>query len=603
MTASLAQEIARPRGRPTESSRQLIDPCTRLLARLRADHEHKKGERIKWPSKSYRNDPVGFARDILGVDPWSAQVRILEAVRDHGRVAVRSGHKTGKSNSMAIAALWYYSSWPDARVVLSSTTSRQVDQILWLEITKLVARGGRCITCKAEYQALLDAGVHQLDADERMPKPCAHSAMIDGELGRLARTGLRSIDFREVKGFTAAQAEGVAGISGKNLLFLIDEASGVPADIFEAIEGNRAGGARIALFSNPTRTDGEFFEAFHKKAELYHCIKISSAETPNAVEGHEVIPGLAGREWIDEKKREWGENSPQYRVRVEGDFPIGEDGRIFTLGAIVEGEQRWEDTEAVGRLHIGFDPSGEAGTGDEMVLCPRRGQKALRLDAYRGLDEYEALLTLLELIAELRNEGEKAAVKVDAEGDVGAKVLGALRDYEGGAESGSKLREYLNDHPGHALFNFLGTGHIPFDVVVVRASERSRANKSFQKLRDRLCGELADWFRLGGAIPEDAKLSAELHVWRWAKVDDGALRLIEKDEVRKIIGRSPDRYDALALAVWEPMWVRDEEAAADEPAAAAAPPTAKRSVFEEDLSDTGARGQIDPYSGGIDPWG
>jgi hypothetical protein len=35
--------------------------------------------------------------------------------------------------------------------------------------------------------------------------------------------------------------------------YLVDEASGVTDEIFEAIEGNRAGGARIAMFSNPTR--------------------------------------------------------------------------------------------------------------------------------------------------------------------------------------------------------------------------------------------------------------------------------------------------------------------------------------------------------------
>jgi hypothetical protein len=276
---------------------------------------------------------------------------------------------------------------------------------------------------------------------------------------------------------------------------------------------------------------------------------------------------------------------------------VGEDGRIFTLQAIIEAEQRWEDTVADGRLNVGFDPSGEAGTGDEMVLCPRRGLKALRLDVHRGLSEYEALLALLELLEELREEGERPAVKVDAEGDVGAKVLGALRDYEGGAEPGSKLREYLNENKDHALFDYLGVGFIPFDIVVVRASERSRANKAFHKMRDRLCGELADWMREGGAIPEDPKLSAELHVWRWGTVDDGALRLIDKSEVRKILGRSPDRFDSLALAVWEPRWIQDEDEDAPHP-----PPARATRPAHEDRDDYDPP-VLDPYSGAIDPYG
>lgn len=584
---------------------------SRIALRIRAELALKAGERIKWPSAKYRDDPVAFTRDILGSDPWSRQIEIMEAMRDHPRVAVRSGHKIGKSNLIGSIALWFYCSWPDARVVMSSTTSRQVDQILWREVSMLHARGGRCVDCKRELRALMDGGMHQIEAEERIPKPCHHSALIDGELGRLARTGMRSEDFRTISGFTAKEAEAVAGISGRNLLFLIDEASGVPDVIFEAIEGNRAGGARIALFGNPTKADGELYDAFESKSELYHGITVSSEETPNVIEGRVVIPGLATREWIEEKKQEWGENSPQYRVRVKGLPPVGEDGRIFSLQSILDAERLWPEIAAEGRLHVGFDPAGEAGTGDEMCLCPRRGRKAIRYDIHRGLDEYGSLLELLLLLVELREDGEKPVVKVDVEGEVGAKVLTALRDYEEDAPRDSKLREFLNANRGHPLHNFLAGKHVAFELVTVRASERAKAKaKVYHRLRDRLCGNLADWLRgdpgqdNGGAIPEDAKASAELHCLVWDKVDDGPLRLLDKREIRKILGRSPDRYDALALAVWEPRWIQDDEEAAAEPTAAvqAAPaPTGQRRPRDDDGGD--GPGGIDPYSGAIDPYG
>jgi len=605
MTTSRAEEVRR-RGRPPESSRRLIDPCTRLQFRLRADHAAKAGERTKWPSKKYRDDPVSFAHDILGVEPWSKQVEILEALRDHPRVAVRSGHKTGKSNSMAIAALWFYCSWPDARVVMSSTTSRQVDTILWRELSMMHARGGRCLACKRELAEMMASGIHQIDAEERIPKPCPHSALIDGEIGRLARTGMRSVDFRTISGFTAKEAEAVAGISGRNLLFLIDEASGVPDEIFEAIEGNRAGGARIALFSNPTKTEGEFFQAFHKKKELYHCIKVSSRETPNVIQGRTVIPGLAEAAWLEEKLKEWGEESPQFRVRVDGEFPVGEDGKIFSLASILSAEQRWEDTPAEGRLHIGFDPAGEAGMGDEMCLCPRRGRKPLRFDVFRGLDEYAALMQLLWMLLELREEGERPVVAVDVEGEVGAKVHKALREYQDNAPIESKLREFLDANKEHAMHKLLDGRLVAFDLVVVRSSERVRSasrKKVYHRIRDWLCGNLAEWLRgdpgqdNGGALPEDAKLSSELHVLVWTKVDDGPLRLIDKREIRKMLGRSPDRYDALALSVWEPAWVKEEETADDSPPAAAhaAPSIAQQSAYDDHAP------AMDPYAG-ADAW-
>jgi hypothetical protein len=159
-------------------------------------------------------------------------------------VCVRSGHKVSKSNSLAGIALCFYASFDDARVVMSSTTARQVDQILWRELSMMKARGGRCIACKAE-----DPGAR------RIPAPCPHSALIDGELKGLAKSGLKS-GFREIVGFTAKEAEAVAGISGANLLYLPDEASGIPQIIFDAIEGNRAGGAHPSESAeSPARPD------------------------------------------------------------------------------------------------------------------------------------------------------------------------------------------------------------------------------------------------------------------------------------------------------------------------------------------------------------
>ena len=75
------------------------------------------------------------------------------------------------------------------------------------------------------------------------------------------------------------------------------------------------------MFSNPTQTSGEFYESHSRdKAALYKQIVISSEETPNAIEGRIVIPGLASRAWIEQKREEWGEESGLYKVRVKGEF-------------------------------------------------------------------------------------------------------------------------------------------------------------------------------------------------------------------------------------------------------------------------------------------
>jgi phage terminase large subunit len=506
---------------------------------------------VRFPSAKYRADPVAFFREILGVEPWSRQIEIIEAVRDHPRVAVSSGHKVSKSHTAAGIALWYYCSFDDARVVMTSTTSRQVDQILWRELRMMRARGGRCTACcKADPEM------------RRIERPCPHSAVIEGEQGDMARTGLKSPDFREIVGFTAREAEAVAGISGANLLYLVDEASGVTDEIFEAIEGNRAGGARIVMFSNPTRNEGEFYEAFHEKSQHYHSIRVSSEETPNVVTGKIVIPGLATREWIEEKRDEWGENSSLYRVRIRGEHAVHEEGRIFSVHAISAAEARWSETPEAGRLFVGVDPAGESGSGDETAFSVRRGLKQLLLKTMRGLNDEQHLVQILAMLSTWRLPREVPVVVLDRDGSIGSKLYLAMRNH---AEA----------HPS------------AYELVACRASDKAIRNPQlYDRVRDELAANLEQWMRDGGAIVEDAKLEKDLHALEWKQAINGKLKLTPKDTLRKTLGRSPDRYDALALSVWEPLNLSDH-----------VPESAAVQAARE--HDAGPR--LDPYAAG-DTW-
>lgn len=510
--------------------------------------EHDAYRRPEWPSLRYQRDPVAFAREAVGVEPWSRQIEILEAVRDHDRVAVSSGHKVAKSHTAVLIALWFFCSFPDARVVMSSTTSRQVDQILWRELRMMTARSRLVLNGDPPYE--------------------------------LARSGYKSPfpDFREIVGFTAREAEAVAGISGKSLLYIIDEASGVDDAIFEAIEGNRAGGARIVLFSNPTKSDGEFYEAFHGKKAFYKTLQISSEETPNARTGREVIPGLATRAWVEEKRREWGVDSPLYAIRVQGKFVTNETGKIISALKIAASQERHADVEAEGHLQIGVDPAGEQGKGDESGFAARRGNKQLWLDAKRGLtaeghaDVVRDLLTAL-----VRQGGERTTpvVAVDVDG-VGMEIARALADLE----------------------DRLDRARAPerFQLVRVKASVPLRRNGRFDRLRDALWGRLERWIREGGAIMSDAKLAKELHVPTWDYVKDTKiLKATSKDAMRAVLGRSPDRADALALAVWEPSWLRIEDGGEPDATASSVTESAIDPYLEE--VELAPDRVFDPYGG------
>jgi hypothetical protein len=523
VTSAIATEVRRRENHRARSPWQRIGQICAAIALA--------GSALAWPSEHYRTRPVEFGREVLGVEPWSKQIEMLETVRDHKRVAIKAGHKVSKSHTIAWIALWFYSCFDDARVVMSSTTSRQVEQILWREL--------RMIRARAKHP-------------------------IPGDMHELARSGLKAPDFREIVGFTAREAEAVAGISGKNLLYLIDEASGVPEEIFEAVEGNRAGGARIVLVSNPTQTEGEFYEAFHSKSAFYKTVSISSEDSPNVKQRREVVPGLATLEWIEEKRLEWGENSPLYRVRVKGEFVENETAKVLSIHDIGESEKRWHETKGIGRLHIGIDPAGPGLAGDETSFAARRGMRIEELLADRGLSEDAIVVRLLGFIEKHRVAGEeKPVLVVDREGPIGSALFYRLRD--------------------------MAEGH-GFELVGMKASDHAfRRPDLYDRVRDMLWGNLVSWVHDGGAMVEDTKLAKELHTPKWEQQLNGKLKVTPKKEIKKLIGRSPDRADAVTLSCWTPILDVDGKVSASP---LAKPEGTARSFVEPEIV---GRPSLDPY--------
>lgn len=444
---------------------------------------------------------------MLGIEPWSRQRDILEAAATCPRVAVRSGHKVSKSCSAAGLALWWVSTRTRGQVVFTSSTDRQVRGILWKELT---ARHSKA----------------------RVP--------IGGVLHIDPGTGLVFPDGRTVVGFTARDAERMAGFSGDELLFIVDEASGIDEAIFNAIEGNQAGGAHVLMFGNPTKTSGYFFDAFHEKREYFRTIHISSEETPNVIERRKVVPGLALYEWVQEKRTEWGVDSPLYAMRVRGNFPAQASNAVVGLAHVEAARARWAKTPASGPLVIGVDVARFG--DDETVITAVRGYKTLRTEAISSMDTVDvagrARRMAIELRDEMREDGSCSAqyawhtlprVQVDEIG-VGAGVLDILSRYD------------------------------DIEAVGVNVATKSDVPHEHPLLRDQLWFALADWLKEGGAILKDPKLEGEL-VAPTYKFDERGRRKVEsKVDIKSRLGRSPDRADALALAIYNAAHSQSGEA-------------------------------------------
>lgn len=477
-----------------------------------------------WPDLRWKDDPVGFATTILGVELWSRQIEILESICNHRHTAVIGGRKIGKDFVVGVAVLWWFATFPDARGILLAVTGDQIEDVLWREIKKLHHNSGRCLACKK--------------ADPRDRRTCAHSIPLDGVLNDRAETGLRSDkpgDLREIVGMTAKQAESAAGLSGTRVLFVQDEASGQNDDINNAILGNMASDqCRRVIISNGTRNEGFFWQAFHEPsdAKVHNTFQVSSLESPNIVHGREIFPGLAGTVWIAEMKRIWGEDSAEYAIHVLGKFAENETLRVISYHDIQLSKARWKTTAtpAGERLYIGLDVAGEGEDGDETVYVLRRGLKMLAMFTFRGLSVEDHLAHAIGFAKANRLPREDVPIiTVDREGPIGYRVWIALD-------------AYADAHPKE------------FIVAGVRASSEAIEKINYWKRRDELWASCREWIRRGGAILTEPKLEAELHKPQWIQdPSNGRKKITEKKLLRKVLKRSPDRADALCLAVWEPQ--------------------------------------------------
>lgn len=430
---------------------------------------------------------MAYAAGAFGITAWPRQAELLRLVAAHPRTAVRAGHKVSKTLSAVLLALWWCARYADSRVIVTAPTNNQIRNIFWKELRRIVHR-----------------------ASVPLPSPA-----------QLPALGMQWPDGREIIGFSTKEPERMAGLSGAHMLFIVDEASGVEEDIFEAIEGNRAGGAHLLLMGNPTQPAGTFFDAFHQKSGFYKTMHISSVEAALAIP-HPA--GLATLDWVDEKLAEWGVNDPRYAVRVLGDFAESAEAAVIPLSVVIASQQRHEDMATpTSQLEVGCDPAKFG--DDKTAIIGRRGNKIIDIVIASKLDENAVALLVRDFVNRHLAPGEPPAlVKVDSTG-LGQGVLVAM----------GHLSDRRFTHHG-----------------IDASSQANDVDKYFNK-RTELWFGLADWLKSGGAVPSlPTDLEAELLSARYSYDNRGRLKVERKDETKKRLGRSPDLADALALCVHRP---------------------------------------------------
>ncbi len=463
--------------------------------------------------KNVVRDPVLFATHILGVDLWPREAEILRAIRDHRRTAIKACHGVGKTFTLAVAALWWLARYPEGVVLMTSPTQRQVRTQLWLEI-------------------------HRRAGASKVPYP------------KLNSTELKFRDENNFAiGFSTNQTENFQGYHGKYVLIVADEAPGIESGIWDAIAGTMAGGkVHIVMAGNPTVPSGAFFDAFNKDRALWKCFTIGAFDSPNLkgldleqllrlgpAEGGPLddnpYPYLATRRWVYEQYQSWWHgsesSSPIWLSRVLARFPDQAEDALIKQLWLERARQRVVDAPANnsggGPLFAGVDVGG--GQAETVAyLCERveNRWRIVAMEAWRGedtrgqaisfLNDYRARITL---------------VRVDSIG-IGHNFALALRD-----------------------------ARFPVELVNVALPCESKSNlgendpaRRFVNLKAQFYQSLADLLerdQLDGLTDEET--IAQLAAIRYEIDSQGKLKIESKESARARGVRSPDRAEALMLAL------------------------------------------------------
>lgn len=442
--------------------------------------------------RHWRAHPLAFVRELFGVEPDAWQADLLQAFPHRQRLAMKACKGPGKTACLAWIGWNFLVCRPHPKIAATSITGDNLADGLWTEMAKW--QGGSPL-----LRDLFQWTKTRIFAKDH-PETWWMSA----------RTWPRSAD-------ATTQADTLAGLHADYLLFLVDEAGGIPDAVMAAAEAGLAnagaGGveARIVIAGNPTHLEGPLYRACTSERELWHVVEISAdPDDPKRT------PRVSA-EWARQQIKKYGRDNPWVLVNVFGRFPptslnslLGPDD----VRAAMERFHRPEAYEGSPRI-LGVDVAREG--DDASCILPRQGVVCFEPRVIRGATSIQGA----GMVARKWEDWDADACFVDGTGGFGAGWVDQLRQL----------------------------GRQPIEVQF----SGSPIDERYRNKRAEMWFLMAEWIKGGGALPPTlteivAELTAPVYFFHGDR-----LQLQHKDDIKAKIGRSPDIADALALTFAAPV--------------------------------------------------
>lgn len=215
-------------------------------------------------------NPFDYIKYFLGVEALTDGQRVVvQSVWDNKYTAVTSSPGIGKSFIAACILLWFLNSRPNCKVVSTAPSARQVEDILWSEISQLYKNLPNPLGKKLQTNIIV--------APEWFATGVTTTAGQEDEVAE------------KIKGYHAPGG----------VLVVLDEATAIHQAVWESLKTTVSGdNCKVLAIGNPSTNNCEF-KNFCDKATTT-VIVLSALEHPNIVNKTNVIRGAIDINWVKE---------------------------------------------------------------------------------------------------------------------------------------------------------------------------------------------------------------------------------------------------------------------------------------------------------------
>lgn len=461
---------------------------------------------------SWRQDIRLYMRENLALQYsiWTGQDQVCQAIpqaiAERKPIYIGSGHSLGKDFLGGCVANWFLDCFVPSKVILTAPTDRQVKFIMWAETLDKFNKK------KLKYGKAYGSPFIEIQKENWF---------------------LLGFTTKESAATGGGKFQGIR--SSENQCILVTEAQSVEDNIYDQIDGvATAKNVLIIFMGNPTRSDGRFAKGLRDKKNNI-VFNFACTENPNYRSRTIQIPGLATYEWVEDKRKRWGEHDPRWISRVMGMVPLTSINKTFGPELMDRMQSKHGFLAQYGfNRGVAVDSAGE-GMDDNVFMSGSCGE----VTAVQRVNTIAPSIAAIKAV-EMCKEIQGKFIVVDCDG-IGIGVYQELVKLPEKYLEGIKIIKF---HGSSKAVEHLDTSTPAKDEKKKMYANR-RAEAAFIAKERALRGHAA-------VNIKDDILVEELDADEWFENKSGEIQLIDKNDIKERLNpeRSPGSADCWKMLQW-----------------------------------------------------